>query len=340
MQGLSESDSSVWKIFSTSLGSADPDTGPVQSLLDLAELDTLGEVGDPMEDLDEETVELVQWLEGLDPIKRWGMRLLRDNVELRLGLTSSVPSVPQVTSAEEAKLSWERKFLKLQKQELELENLENMLTYSHELVDREWKSVDGRVAAVWRPPGQYQADLVPMETVFSGYSRPLMPESQLPPIHVKKEKKSAPLPIAGVICQAMSPPTLASDLAAAASGDRDKNLKLKRDDQSGNAPKSLFDRPRPLKMVARPRPPFTQSSLSAPVQISGSLSSQFGSLKPMLREVDAGPSWTIQEDHALHQAVMSVQELGLNTTSTTNPGHTINWDMISDMVNSVSWCFR
>ena len=60
----------------------------------------------------------------------------------------------------------------------------------------------------------------------------------------------------------------------------------------------------------------------------------------MLWEVDARPSWTIQEDQALHQAVIAVQELGLNTTSTTNPGHTINWDLVSDMVNSVSWCFR
>ena len=343
MQGLSESDSSVWNIFSTVLGSADPDTGPVQSLLDLAELETFGEAGDGMEDLDEDTVDLVRWLEGLHPIKRYGMRLLRDNVEMRLGLTSSALDIPTISTAEqeEAKISWERKFLNKQKEEERLEKLENMLTYSQELVEREWKSVDGRVAGVWRPPGQYQADKVPMETVFSGYSRHLIPESQLPPIHVKKENKSAPLPIAGVICQAMSPPTLGNDLTAATLGDRDKHSKIKREDQSGNAPKSLFDRPRPHpKMVARPRPPFTQTSLSAPVQISGSLSGQFQSLKPLLREVDAGPSWTIQEDQALHQAVMTVQELGLNTTSATNPGHTINWDMVSDMVNSVSWCFR
>ena len=113
MQGLSESDSSVWNIFSTVLGSADPDTGPVQSLLDLAELETLGEAGDGMEDLDEDTVDLVRWLEGLHPIKRYGMRLLRDNVEMRLGLTSSALDIPTVSTVEqeEAKISWERKFL-------------------------------------------------------------------------------------------------------------------------------------------------------------------------------------------------------------------------------------
>ena len=340
---MSEAENSVWSIFSNCLSSSDPDIGPVQSLLDLAELETMGEVSDGLEEqLDQETVELLQWLEGLEPIKRFGLRLLRDNVEMRLGLSTATlasPPVEEEQEVEDAKLRWERKFLEGRRQEQELESLENMLTYSQDLVDREWRSGDGKLAAVWRPPGQYQADLAPMETVFSGYSRALIPDSQLPPVHVKKEKKAAPPPIAGVICQAMSPPTVA-DLAGSVAGELNKNPKLKREDGSGAAPKSLFDRPRPLKMVARPRPPFSQSSLAAPVQIPSSLSGQFQSLKPLLREVDAGPGWTIQEDQALHQAVVTVQELGLNTTSTTNPGHTINWDLVSDMVNSVSWCFR
>ena len=61
---LSESEETMWNLFSTCLGSS---SDHVQSLLDLAELGTLGEVG---EDLDEETVELLQWLQDKDPVQR------------------------------------------------------------------------------------------------------------------------------------------------------------------------------------------------------------------------------------------------------------------------------
>ena len=98
---MSEAENSVWNIFSNCLSSSDPDMGPVQSLLDLAELETLGEVSDGIEELDQETVELLQWLEGLQPIKRFGMRLLRDNVEMKLGLSINAPARQPVEEEEE-----------------------------------------------------------------------------------------------------------------------------------------------------------------------------------------------------------------------------------------------
>lgn len=67
LKGLSESEETMWNLFSTCLGSS---TDHVQSLLDLAELGTLGEVGEVGEDLDEETVELLQWLQDKDPVQR------------------------------------------------------------------------------------------------------------------------------------------------------------------------------------------------------------------------------------------------------------------------------
>ena len=66
-KGLSESEETMWNLFSTCLGSS---SDHVQSLLDLAELGTLGEVGEAGEELDEETVDLIQWLQGKDPVKR------------------------------------------------------------------------------------------------------------------------------------------------------------------------------------------------------------------------------------------------------------------------------
>merc|ERR1711976_1092780 len=84
---------------------------------------------------------------------------------------------------------------------------------------------------------------------------------------------------------------------------------------------------------------FQSSSLSNSIPApNSSISSPYQS-RPMLRETDAGPEWTVQEDWSLHQAVTNVQELSLSTMSS-SAGHIVNWDMVSDMVNAVSSCYR
>lgn len=58
----------MWNLFSTYLGSS---SDSAQSLLDLAELETVDEVmWDPDDDIDEDTVDLVQWRHNIEPIKR------------------------------------------------------------------------------------------------------------------------------------------------------------------------------------------------------------------------------------------------------------------------------
>ena len=81
LQSLSESEENVWNVLATFLGSS---ADPVQSLLDLAELGTSGEIqNDGVEDLDEEAVELVQWLQGIEPVKRCvGFRVLNPLLSL------------------------------------------------------------------------------------------------------------------------------------------------------------------------------------------------------------------------------------------------------------------
>ena len=67
-QGLTESEATLWNLFSTYLGSSCDSS---QSLLDLAELETVDEVsGDLLEDINEETVDMVQWLHDIQPVKR------------------------------------------------------------------------------------------------------------------------------------------------------------------------------------------------------------------------------------------------------------------------------
>ena len=269
------------------------------------------------------------------------MRLLRDNLDIRDGLCSTSEIIQDV---EQSKYQWEEKFVEKTKEEEEC--YQELITYRKELVDREWRSSDGVSAGVWRPRGQMDVpDTMSPDSVFSGYSKQIIPDHQLPPVHVKKEKKAAPMPVQGVICQAMSPPTLSSQLSPSTSGQEVNKIKIKREDlnqppsSSTSAPKSLFDRPRPVKMV--PRRPLTaldrSSSMGNPPSAAGGT---FQPLKPVLRgEAEAGPEWTIQEDHVLHQAVTSVQELSLTTLSP-HVAHLVNWDMVSDMVNSVSWCYR
>ena len=268
------------------------------------------------------------------------MRLLRDNVEIRHGLSKLRPEPEDV---EDTKMEWESKLADKIKQEEE--ETSEMITYSKELVDRQWKSGDGTVAGIWRPRGQLHVpDTMAPETTFSGYSKQIIPDSQLPPVHVKKEKKTGLAPFdTRVICAPMSPPSLSSQLSPSTSSS-DIKPKMRREDGPSSAPpKSLFDRPRPVKMVPR-RPmgglqpsPF-QSSHLGPGSLGGQTSSSsFQALRPM----DAGPEWTIQEDWALHQAVRSVQELSLATVSSGgHSGHIVNWDLVSDMVNAVSWCYR
>jgi len=320
-----ESLSSVWSYV----------TGGVNSdLMDLAELETGEEVVMEMgEEIDMEMVLLRQMLEEKRPVTRYGMRLLRDCWEARVGL-SKVGEVK--VAAGQRKLEWEKKLLKEEQEEDDI--LSNLVTYSSDLVEREWRSGDGVASYVYRPPGV--CDDLMCDVVTCGYSMVTIPECELPPVHVKKEKKVPPSPSVGLPCQAMSPPSLASQMSPSMPGDLKPKIRLS--DQLPSAPRSLFDRPKPLKTIPRPRPglpgsaPFTPTVASPVVPPAAPLAQ---AVKPIYREADAGPEWTIQEDWALHQAVTTTQELPLSLTAL-SPGHISNWDMVADMVNAVSRCFR
>merc|ERR1719318_1608485 len=327
--------SAVWSYVA---GGASTDSGvsSLQCLVYLAELETGGEMAMEVEEAaDTETVLLRQWLENIAPVTRYGMRLLRDSWEARIGLTK----VGDVTVSQvEKKLEWERKFL-AKEQEKE-DTLANMVTYQSDLVDREWRAADGVVSELYKPPGVCD-DLI-SEPISCGYSRETIEECDLPAVHVKKEKKVSPCPRVGTICPAMSPPSLASQMSPNMSGDM--KPKIRREDLLAPAPRSLFDRPKPLKAVPRrppglpgtaPFPPTVPSPVIPPTPTPTPLQT----IKPIYREADAGPEWTIQEDWALHQAVTAVQELPLSLTAN-SPGHISNWDMVADMVNAVSRCFR
>lgn len=56
-------------------------------------------------------------------------------------------------------------------------------------------------------------------------------------------------------------------------------------------------------------------------------------------EAENQPEWLIQEDWALLHTIKDVQGLPLSL-NTMSPAHTVNWDLVSDMVNAVSRVYR
>ena len=56
-------------------------------------------------------------------------------------------------------------------------------------------------------------------------------------------------------------------------------------------------------------------------------------------EAENQPEWLIQEDWALLHTIKETQCLPLSLL-TSSPAHTVNWDLVSDMVNAVSRVYR
>ena len=231
------------------------------------------------------------------------------------------------------------------KRRRETESLE-YVTFPSQLAGREWRDAEGGLPIV-RPPAHFDET----EDRCTGllYRTESIREDDLPPVYIKKEKKRETLIGSGGLGLAGSsnsgqPLTNASAsspaLGTAPLSPTDKP-KIKREESVTTAPKSIFDRPKPFKTIQRPRP---TGGVINPVSFGGSqsLSNQLASsLKTVIRdrEADSGPEWSIQEDWALHQAILSLQEMPLSLNAN-SPAHISNWDMVSDIVNAVSRCFR
>ena len=130
----------------------------------------------------------------------------------------------------------------------------------------------------------------------------------------------------------------------------------------GFAPRSLFERPQaaiPKSTKIRNRvpnrhlppgvgvpstPPMAGAIPPPPTSpvIPGAINPVAGLRHPLPRpqvEAENVPEWLVQEDWALLYAVRELQELPVNLVAN-SPAHTPNWDLVSDMVNSVSRCYR
>ena len=301
-------------------------------LLDLAEFDTMDMEVEDLEgnaEIRSEAgamdIRLMAWLETVPPIQRYGMKQMFDWPEL---FSEKQWLQDQPIDNDKLKLNLEKDICRrAAKRRRETETLE-YVTYPSHLAGREWCDDQGELP-IYNPPGYFEE----MEDLCTGllYNTEEMKDEDLPPVYIKKEKKRDNL-VGGSISQS-AVPSPASSSTPLSPADKPK---IKREESITTAPKSIFDRPKPFKTIARPRP----GGVLNPVTFgSQTLTNQLSSTKTVIREGDSGPEWSIQEDWALHQAIISLQEMPLSL-SANSPAHVSNWDMVSDIVNAVSRCFR
>uniref|UniRef100_A0A670JMZ6 E1A binding protein p400 n=1 Tax=Podarcis muralis TaxID=64176 RepID=A0A670JMZ6_PODMU len=170
---------------------------------------------------------------------------------------------------------------------------------------------------LWTPPTPPQDDNdIYIDSVMClMYESTPIPESKLPPVYVRKERKRHK-----------------TDPSAAG------RKKKQRHGETVIPPRSLFDRATlgMLKMKREGKEQKKNILLKQQTQFAKPLPTL---VKPAAEAGQDNPEWLISEDWALLQAVKQLLELPLNL-AVVSPAHTPNWDLVSDVVNSCSRVYR
>uniref|UniRef100_A0A8C9MQ43 E1A binding protein p400 n=1 Tax=Serinus canaria TaxID=9135 RepID=A0A8C9MQ43_SERCA len=173
------------------------------------------------------------------------------------------------------------------------------------------------IMPLWTPPTPPQDDNdIYIDSVMClMYDTTPIPESKLPPVYVRKERKRHK-----------------TDPSAAG------RKKKQRHGETVIPPRSLFDRATPgmLKMRREGKEQKKNILLKQQTQFAKPLPTL---VKPATEAGQDNPEWLISEDWALLQAVKQLLELPLNL-AVVSPAHTPNWDLVSDVVNSCSRVYR
>ncbi|XP_075689090.1 E1A-binding protein p400-like isoform X2 [Rhinoderma darwinii] len=223
-----------------------------------------------------------------------------------------------------AKKEWDLNHLKELKERMQWEAEENeeLITYTREdayNMDFIYDEPNGEteLMPIWTPPTppQDENDIYIDSVMCLMYDTNPIPESKLPAVYVRKERKRHK-----------------TDPAAAG---RKKKM---RPGEAAVPPRSLFDRaaPNPLKVRKEGKEQKKNILLKQQTQFAKPLPTL---IKPVMETGPDNPEWLISEDWALLQAVKQLLELPLNL-SVVSPAHTPNWDLVSDVVNSCSRIYR
>lgn len=223
-----------------------------------------------------------------------------------------------------ARKEWDLNHMKELKERMQWEADENeeLISYTREdayNMDFIYDGPDGEteIMPIWTPPTppQDENDIYIDSVMCLMYDTNPIPESKLPPVYVRKERKRHK-----------------TDPAAAG---RKKKM---RHGEAVVPPRSLFDRaaPNPLKVRKEGKEQKKNILLKQQTQFAKPLPTL---IKPVMETGPDNPEWLISEDWALLQAVKQLLELPLNL-SVVSPAHTPNWDLVSDIVNSCSRIYR
>ncbi|XP_014209632.1 helicase domino isoform X6 [Copidosoma floridanum] len=305
-------------------------TAKAEAVADLAEFDENIPVDDADNDeaqISKAEMEVRNLVSQLTPIERFAMRFVEESD----GMFSAAQLAAAERELEEQKKEWELDRLRAMREEEErqmrmTDDDENPITFTREDAQNQIWLSDNTMEQMpmWCPPTPPTSD----NDVYIDYSLGFlydgtpMPESQLPPIYVKKDLKRPRI-----------------ETGHSDNKDSRRPPKVRHKDDSVYAPRSLFDRPAPAMSKMRRdlklhkyrnmmRPPLAMGSGMKP---SPTMKSN-GDPEPFLE-------WMIHEDWALLQAIQIYQGLNLNLL-TPSPGHSANWDLVADIVNNVSRIYR
>ncbi|XP_065370564.1 helicase domino [Calliphora vicina] len=324
------------KAFETALAAAEDEqdvqatkTAKAEAAADLAEfdenipLDETTTAADTNVELSKADLEMQNLVKQLSPIERYAMRFVEE--------TGAAWTAEQLRAAEaelEAqKREWEANRQAALQKEAELlkqeESAEEPLTYARkDATNQIWISANSmEQMPMWCPPTPPQDN----DDIYIDYSLSFMydvepiPESELPPIFIKKEYKRS-----------------RSEAGFMIDGNK-RPAKIRREEMFC-APRSLFDRPSPA--IAKIRRDLKnqryRGTFKPNVQIPG-LKPQMAQ-KP-LTEPEGMAEWCIYEDIAVLHVLVNLQGLPCNLMLL-SPGHTPNWDLVAEIVNTFSKTFR
>ncbi|VDI33321.1 E1A-binding protein p400 [Mytilus galloprovincialis] len=263
------------------------------------------------EDESKVEMELAMLEKELTPVERYAVTFMEDEMD---------PLAEELQIAEEdiqnAKKDWELGRLKALKEEeerrLEVEEDEMLFTYTREdAFNQVFKSdVDQEKMTMWTPPTppHDDNDIYIDQSMCFLYEHSTMPETQLQPIYIKKEHKK---------------PKIESITT--------RKQKQRKEEQP-RVPRSLFDRPTSALLKLRREAKLKQGLLKPFRPVPQMIN------KPPDPTPDH-PEWLIHEDWALLQAVQTIFDVPLNLM-VVSPAHLPNWDLVADIVNSLSRVYR
>ncbi|CAG9760112.1 unnamed protein product [Ceutorhynchus assimilis] len=257
----------------------------------------------------------------LTPVEKYAMQFL----ELTESTLSAEYLAAEERRIEEQKRIWEINQIATikeqeEKRQREIEEENYMLTYSREdATNQVWLCENTmEIMPMWCPPTppQQDNDIYVNANMSHLYDINIMPESQLPPVYVKKE-------------------TPKRRFETAFPMDHRRPAKIpKKEETIATVPRSLFHPPTLLKLKRDLKLQKYRGLMRPTISIPG---------KPLpgksSSDLSFHQNWTIHEDLALLKLIKYFQRLPLNLI-VMSPGNTPNWDFAADYVNTVSITYR